>query len=78
MFSNKLDIAKLVLNHKNKFLYVADFKRYLTSAKINAPNTDLHKPEEIQHKWYDLWQKKLKEFNKQVRILMRSLINFIE
>ncbi len=47
---------------------VLKLERSLTTAKTQAVNTDTHMPEQIQHKWYDLWQEKLKEFNKQARI----------
>ena len=47
---------------------LSTIKRSLSDVKTNAPNLDTHKPEEIQNKWYELWQKKLKEFNEKVKI----------
>ena len=70
----------MLLNFKNSrvsYRYYASLrniklstiKRSLSDVnKTNAPNLDTHKPEEIQHKWYELWQKKLKEFNEKVKI----------
>ena len=43
-------------------------ERLLANTKTHSQNLDTHRPEQIQHKWYELWQNKLKEFNQQVMI----------
>ncbi|CAF0980383.1 unnamed protein product [Brachionus calyciflorus] len=39
-------------------------KSYYSVGQKPNQNLDVHNPSEIQTKWYELWQKKLKEFNK--------------
>ena len=60
-------ILKRVLSLNNSRLTLG--RRTLSSGKVITSNVDTHRPEQIQQKWYNLWQSKLKEFNKQVRIL---------
>ena len=70
MFLEKLKISRSILLKKNLLhpsFNILNFNRFLTNVNLNAPSVNTHKPELIQHKWYDLWQSKLKEFNKQVQ-----------
>ena len=69
----QFNISKSIFKNKN-FYYASQAKsvgltlvRSLSSVgKVSTSNIDTHNPEQIQQKWYDLWQRKLKEINKKV------------
>jgi valyl-tRNA synthetase len=44
-------------------LLLIDRLRYLTSIRRLTIKKDAHNPQEIETKWYDLWQKKLQNAN---------------
>lgn len=54
-------IELICFDSRQKFLNL-NFRVYYSTQK----NNDVHTPSHLESKWYSLWQKKLKDFNKQV------------